>query len=189
MFGAITSLFSGVSAVGILLLFWQIRHAAKELDFSSKWNKINATFTYFTNDDFMERERAAAIKLNALNIDLYKQKEALPPTIVEKIYEEQEIHREVKEFLNVFEGYATAVNAGAFEADCSYNLMSRVFVRYWTVFEPYIRFVRLPENMNSDGLWNEMEKLVDEWKGRAQKDDKALEEQRKNRGVRRDAEL
>ena len=180
-----------VAAIAAVFVLWQlvltkrqIQLAAKEIDFNSNWNSMNATFTYFTNDDFLERERAAVIKLSPLGINLYQQKQPLSDDIVKKIYADPTIHCEVKDFLNVFEGYATAVNAGAFQYECAYLLMSRVFSRYMTVFKPYVVFVRAPEQMNSDGLWIEMEKVAAKWKQRADSEDAALEAERlKKKGM------
>src|SRR2546423_14678574 len=49
----------------------QIDLTREQMKLGMQWNKLNATFTYFTNEMLMDRERAAVEKLSILGIDLY----------------------------------------------------------------------------------------------------------------------
>src|SRR5438477_10689940 len=81
-----------VSRIATVAVFWQLIVARNQLANGNTWNKINATFTFFRNDDFMERERAAVIALAPLGMNLYQQMSPLEPEMVAKIWKDQKIH-------------------------------------------------------------------------------------------------
>src|ERR1700746_2735198 len=133
-----------IGAIGVSLAYYQVRKAVR-------WNKVNATFTYLNSAAIVERERKAAEALASLGINLYMQNSTLSDDAVDRIRQNPDIYKEVKDFLNVFEGYATALNAGALDKELAYNLRADRFIRHYEIFEIFIEKER--SAMSNDMYW------------------------------------
>jgi hypothetical protein len=156
-----------IGAAGVSLAYYQIRKAVR-------WNKVNATFTYLNNTAIMERERKAAEALDNLGINLYLQTSTLDENVVVQIRQDPNIYKEIKELLNLFEGYATALNAGALDYELAYNLRADRFIRHFDIFECFIKKERAA--MDNDMYWVEMERVHDKWKPRREREKKEQRE-------------
>lgn len=169
-----------ITALVSLFLLRQITLTKEQLESTVKWNKVNATFTYFTNAMFMERERIVSEVLSKLGIDLYLTEESLDDHIVKEILNDPLKYREVKDFLNLLEDYAAAVRVGAFDPDCSYNIMSEIIPRYKKVFMPFIKELR--DIKKNELVFIELENVALVWESRYEKEKqeelKKLEEAR-----------
>ena len=157
----------------------QIDLARVQMKLGTQWNKLNATFTYFTNEMFIERERAVADKLSSIGVDLYIANKPLNDDIVQKMIEDKSIYRDTKDYLNLIEDYAAAVRVGALDYDCSYAIMSGIIVRYHQVFLPFIK--RLRNDFDDHECYIEIEKLALDWQ--------AKYEHEKNENMRRMEEI
>ena len=183
--GNITEWISALSAlvsavVGIVLLF-QIALAKKQLYNSINWNKINATFTYLTDAVIMERERATAESLKKIDIDLYSRREPVSEQQANSILHDTNTNREVKDFLNVFEGYATAINSGAIDENLAYHLRADRFIRHFEIFKSFINASR--NQLQNEMYWIEMERIYRKWKPRRQKEREEAELEREKRAT------
>lgn len=159
----------------------QIDLAREQMAVGIQWNKVNATFTYFTNDTFLVRERAASEALESLGVNTYIRAEPLEQKTVEEILADSKKYREVKDFLNLLEDYASAVRVGALEADCSYGTMSGIVLRYTRMFMPFVDKLRsMPDG---EEVYLELERVSLAWQSRyeAERAERlgALEEARK----------
>ncbi|MNN38781.1 hypothetical protein D3C81_1527930 [compost metagenome] len=67
-------------------------------------------------------------------------------------------------YLDDFEEFCGAVNAGVVNGDYAYKLESTRVIRIWVVFNPYIRKSR--HNHNDERCYLEIERLGSAWKQR-----------------------
>jgi len=169
------------SALSLLLII-QVYLAKEQIKLGIRWNKLSATFTFFTNDTFVKIELPAAEMLKALGVDLYRRREPLDDTTVKAILEDPDKFKEIKAWLNLLEDYATAVHVGVLEPDSSFDLMADVIIRNFQIFKPIIDCIR--EEMNNIRVWIELEKLALKWETRQQREIIDLEEQLKQARAR-----
>lgn len=166
-----------IAATGLYLTYRQIRATVR-------WNRINATFTYLPDAIFAERERAVAREMTEFGIDLHQVDRELSPEAVTGIMRESRSFAVIKDFLNLFEGYATAYQAKAIDKDQAYVLVASQFIRYFTIFKPLI--VELRKRRSSETYWSEFQRVVEEWQVRQKAELKAVnaarDEKRKGEG-------
>lgn len=162
----------------------QLEIARRQMETSIQWNKLNATFTYFTNDIFMQRERAMVRRFSSLKVNLYRETEPINNEILDAIYNDVDAFMEVKDFLNLLEDYATAVRVGALDRDCSYAIMAAIIIRYARVLMPFI--VRARKEMDNQQYYIELEKVALDWGSRFQIE--KAEQMKELERVRRKAE-
>ena len=174
-----------VTAVGAIIAAVSLYLAYLQLQASIRWNKINATFTYLPEAMFQESERAAARALATIDVDLYKQEQPLTPEAVARVLGDSQVLSETKNFINLFELYATAYKAGAIDNTHSYVLSGSQFIRYYFVFKPLIDTIR--SQRKNDMYWVEFETLViEDWQIRQSKEikDAALKRRKMREGER-----
>ena len=172
-----------IKAAGAVLAAISLYLAYRQLRANVRWNRINATFTYLPETFFLERERAAATALESIGVDLYKQSKPLEAQTVASLLDNSNVFKEAKDFLNLFENYAAACRAGAIDPDHSYILNASQFIRYFEVFQPLIKELRI--RRNNEMFWSEFERLVTKhWKPRQDKEieSAALEREKQRRG-------
>jgi hypothetical protein len=117
---------------------------------------------------FLVRERAASEALEALGVNIYATAEPLNDKTVGDVFADSKKYREVKDFLNLLEDYASAVRVGALDADCSYGIMSGIVLRYTRVFMPFI--TKLRTDGDDDELYLELERLSLDWQSRYERE-------------------
>ena len=171
-----------LKAIGTVIAAVSLYLAYRQLRANIRWNRVNATFTYLPETTYIEREHAAATELEPVGIDLYKQEQPLAAETVTRILSDSHVFRKVKDFLNLFEDYATAYKAKAIDRDLSYILIASRFIRYYVMFKPLIEAVR--DQSKNEMYWIEFERLVtDDWQPRQKKEiEKAARTRQKSRG-------
>jgi hypothetical protein len=147
-----------IKASGTIIAAVSLYLAYRQLRASVRWNRIDATYAFLPETVYLERERAAANALLGIEIDLYKQEKPLTPEIVTSILNDSNVFKEAKDFLNLFEDYATAYKAEAVDHDHAYLLSASRFIRYFQVFQPFIRELRA--RRENPMIWREFELLV-----------------------------
>jgi Domain of unknown function (DUF4760) len=153
----------------------QLALTQEQLELGVHWNKLSATFTFFSVRTFTEHERAAAESLSKLDVDLYHQKGALPPEIVKAVHYDANHFREIKSFLNFMEDYAAAVHTGVMDSNVSYQLMSDLVTRYYNIFKPLMEARR--DEISNRRLWIEFETLALRWEPKRIAEQQKLTEQ------------
>lgn len=75
-----------------------------------------------------------------------------------RILDDTHVYKEAKDFINLFEDYATAYKANAIDRDLAYKLSASRVIRYYKVFKPLIDGLR--QQLNNQMYWREFERLV-----------------------------
>lgn len=153
----------------------QLALTQQQLELGVHWNKLSATFTFFSVRTLTEHERAATESLSKLKVDLYHQKGALPPEIVQAVLHDANHFREIKSFLNFLEDYAAAVHTGVMDSKVSYQLMSDLVTRYYDIFKPLMEARR--DEIRNRRLWIEFETLALRWEPLRVEEEQLLVEQ------------
>lgn len=165
----VNTIFEGLKAVGTVIAGIGLYLAYRQLRASIRWNRINATFTYLPEAVYIERERAAAEAMKTIGIDLYQQELPIERKTVDQIFNDSQVFKEAKDFLNMFETYAAAYKANAVDRDHSYGLNASQFIRYYVVFKPFIYELRSRRKNNK--FWMKFERLVQkDWLERQEKE-------------------
>jgi hypothetical protein len=161
----IQAISEGVAACVAIILLIGLYLTAKQIKEATKWNKLNAAFTYYNSDIFLRRERAMVDVLVTMELDFYEMKIPLDETNTDVIWSSLPKFREVRDYLDVLEFYAIAVNAGVLDDDCAYALGYGYVTRAVCVFQPIIEKMR--QSTNHDDYYIEIEKLESKWSKRA----------------------
>jgi hypothetical protein len=165
-----------VKASGVIIAAVSLYLSYRQLRSNIRWNRINATYTYLPETVFVEREPAAATALQAVGIDLYKQQEPVTTQIVTAIIDDSNAFKEVKDFLNMFEDYATAYKAQAIDQNHAYQLSASRFILYYRVFQPFIEELRAKRR--NPKIWLQFDLLVTEdWYPRQKEEIRKLKNQ------------
>lgn len=184
----VTAVAALISAGVAIALLWQLYLAKQQLVLTVQWNRMNAVFTYFSTQEFADRERAVAERLSMLGINFYHQRQALDSSIVASVLEDSDHLDPIKNFLNYLEYYSAAVRKKIADPEMSYKLTVGVITRYYRVFEPLIEARR----ENNKRAWLELEELALEWEPKRIEEEKWLiqeteEAHTRNEGERREA--
>ena len=131
----------------------------------------------------MGRERAAADAMLPLGVDLHYTTTPLDSKTVAAMFNDTKVFRELKALLNVFENYVTAVNSGAVDFHCAYNLRVDRFLRLSRVFAPFVAEVR--HKIENEMYLIEMERLAKVWRPRRVQEQREFETAREGQGVGR----
>lgn len=180
---------TSVAAIAAVFLLLQILLLKRQIQLSTKWNKLSITFTCFSIDRFVERERRADDALNSINIDILHRDTPLDNNEIKLIWENRKVFRQIKDYLNLIEEFAAAVLVGALDPDCAYAILNHRINTVATVYQPFIDYAR--EKLENNKIYIEFEKLSTKWKERHLKEIDAdklalerLKEQQRQRGVK-----
>lgn len=166
---SISTVFAALATIGIAYftykLLSQLKFTKEQIGFSNQWNKLNATFSFFPLDRFHKYRKQTAIALKKY-INLYTLNSPISEEMARKIYDDNEAYRELGNYIDLFEEYSTAVNAGVLDKDCSYRLHGSSLPSVQKCFQPFINLIR--EKKNDETIYIEIEKLILEWQERIQ---------------------
>jgi hypothetical protein len=177
----IQAISSGVTALAAIGVLVQILIAWKQIKSSEKWSKINATFSYFSSDRFIERERKAAESLRHIGTNLYNPDGPLKTEQVDLIFKRTDVYAEIKDYLNLLESFSTAINTDALDEDCAYSSGASTVLRDFYVFQPLIKLWR--EKRDDSELYIDLEKLALRWKKKFE-DERAKRKAQEERAAR-----
>lgn len=155
---AVTSVFL---LAAIYLTREQIRLAKEELKSVDRWNRITATFTFFTTNTLAEPESKAAAALRSVHMDLQRQTTPLTDAQVEKLIGDFDAFAQVRIYLNTLEDYAVAVTCGALDEETAYRMMSHVVARHFRIFKPLLD--RRRADLNDSTVYCEIQRLAGSW--------------------------
>lgn len=158
MVTAVTSVFL---LAAIYLTREQIRLAKEEIKSVDRWNRITATFTFFTTNTLAEPENKAADALRGIGVDLQRQNTPLTPEQLARLVDDHQAFAGVKVYLNTLEDYAVAVTCGALDEDTAYRMMSHVVARHYRVFRPLLELRR--SELADSSIYCEIEQLAKSW--------------------------
>lgn len=152
--------FAGVGGIATTIIAYL---AYSQLEAMKNWNKINSAFSYLPKShEFNEIEQF----LNASFIKLIDRTSKLTEDDVSKIFEEtpesNEVRIKLKNYLNLLEGFCTAVKMGAVDGDAAKAMYSYKFVRHYDELLPYISEARTKNN--APEIFTNFERLVNSWK-------------------------
>lgn len=171
-FDRISSISTAIAALAAILmaiftykLLSQLKFTKEQIRFSSQWNKLNATFSFFPLAKFHECHKRTATALKKY-INLYTLNSPISEEMARKIFDDNEAYEELGNYIDLFEEYSTAVNAGVLDKDCSYRLHGALLPSVQKHFQPFINLIR--EKKNDETIFIEIEKLSLEWQERIQ---------------------
>lgn len=163
---------AGVTAVASLLLLLtllftskQIALAKEELRLGTTWNRLNATFSFFSTDTFEKAERTAIDALEAAGILVLHRESALASEEVEKILNNVNAWAAVKQWLSTLEDYAVAVRCGALDEPASFAMMRHQVPYSYRLFAPLV--ARRRQESGDMALYCELEQLTTAWEQRS----------------------
>lgn len=142
----------------------QIQLTREQMNNYNDWNKLNATFTFFSYKDFMDVEQNINNILKKISLENIDKIDIIHTDDVDKIYSSTDLNTNVKNFLNFYEHYATAVNIRAIDFDCAYCLASWKMIHVYHVFKMFIE--KLRKEHDDPEIYIEIEKLALNWEKR-----------------------
>jgi len=172
-----STIIESIKALGTIIAAASLFLGYMQLRANVRWNRLNATYSYLPETVYLERERAVAKILEPLKVDLYQQKEPLTDDVIKAIMENPNVFKEVKDFLNMFEDYATAYKAKAIDRNHACLLNATRYIRYFHVFKPFIEELR-SSRKNVMYYWQFQWLVTKDWTGRQDKQAKRIEDPR-----------
>ncbi len=163
---------SGVVQAGAVLLgLFSILMAALQVRVNATWNKVLSYHTFFGDLITPEVLKALFVAADECGFkEKLKKYEALDDAHVEKIMGDAEHDATVSCYLNEFEEFCTAVNAGVVDDEYAYKLEGARLIRVSTVFAKYIHRCR-EDGISSRNLYAELEHRARRWNERKQDED------------------
>ena len=161
------SFFAGVgglaTAIIAYLAYRQLEAMKTSIDDAKNQNKINSAFSYLPKShEFNEIEQF----LNASFIKLIDRTSKLTDAEVAQLFEEtpeaNEVKIKLKNYLNLLEGFCTAVEMGAVDPDAAKAMYCYKFARHYEEMLPYISEVRT--KLNAPEIFTSFERVVNSWK-------------------------
>lgn len=164
----VTAVVTVLLLLTLVLTRRQVKLTREQIESAVRWNRINATFTFFSTEQLAKPERAMVKSLQKLGINYHQQLAALTARQLEAICGNAEVLIDVKEFLNMLDDYATAVRSGALDADTAFAMMRYVVSRHYRTFKPFIQ--RRRRETDDQSVYCELEGLAEAWLTRAEEE-------------------
>lgn len=157
----VQSIASAVAAAGVIILIAQALLLLRQLRDTRRWNKMQMAFRYLPPDHELND---LEIKLNNPPVRLIDRAEPLSGDEMKSILsDDQNAARvQLKNYLNLLESYATAVNYGIADADVAKALYGSKLRRHLMELRPFVdhfRAIGAPEYIC------ELEQLIKDWYG------------------------
>ncbi|HEL5329121.1 DUF4760 domain-containing protein [Stenotrophomonas maltophilia] len=157
----------------------QLTLTAQQLTMTAKWNKTLSYHQFFGRliaPELADKIRACAKKHEF--DDSFTTISCISQQVLQAIWTDVEDHNAVSTYLDEFEEFCAAVNAGVVEKSYAYGIEATRVIRAATVFEPFIRRARSETRYSR--AYFELEGLATDW--RSQRDQEE-QEARKTNGV------
>lgn len=160
-----------VQAGAVILGLFSVLMAALQVRVNATWNKVLSYHTFF--GDLITPEILTSLMTTADKCgfkDRLKNYETLEDAHVAAILSDAEHDAVVSCYLNEFEEFCTAVNAGVVDDEYAYKLEGARLIRVNTCFAKYIEKCRT-EGISSRRLYVQLEHRARLWNGRKQDED------------------
>lgn len=159
------------TAIVAFLAHQKLEAMKKSIEDAKNWNKISSAFSYLPKShEFNEIEQF----LNSSFIKLIDRTEKLKQEEVTKIFEKtkeaNEVRIKLKNYLNLLEGFCTAIEMGAVDNDAAKAMYSYKFNRHYEELLPYICEART--KFNAPEIFTSFERVVTSWKPNERPKDK-----------------
>jgi hypothetical protein len=151
----------GVGLVSLLLIFQQNQQVRR-------WNKILSYHQFF--GDLISDEMAAKIQQTVNACGAAVEVAANNPISAEsaRAMAESDDHKQVvSSYLDEFEEFCGAVNAGVVQEEYAYSLEATRVIRTWNVYKPYIELRR--SSFKNSLFYLELEVVAGRWSEERQK--------------------
>lgn len=156
--------FQGLQAFGTLLTvgaivaaFDQVRAAKKQLSDARKWNKMSSALSFLPSvdqlsewDQELEKEVKFVSRSNPLTDDELK-----------AIYAKPEVELKLKNYLNVLEKYALAINIELVDERVAKRAFKTKMISHFREMKPFIQHLRAVRNAPT--AFSELEKVCSRW--------------------------
>lgn len=147
-----------IAAVGLLFIWLQIRAATKAFRQSSRWQKISATYNFFSMERNSEIEKQLYPKAAEKGVKLNSR---LSDEELELIVGDPELFLYSKNLLNDFESYCAAYRLGALDKELAFQLLGTRVTHCYGVFVPFVEYLR--KAFKDPGVLYEFEATAREW--------------------------
>lgn len=165
----------------------QIALSQRQFESQENWNRINASFTYFSDEYYSKIYDVMQTELTAIGVDVVKDG-ILPASVLPKLLKPPEpkyeaARKSVIRVLNFLEAYAIAAQTTPPVMDI--NVAKELYgidVVHW--YNYFSEFIKKSQGDRHEAAYQYLKKLRDEWKDYTQKhvsvspDDKSLSEKK-----------
>lgn len=142
---------------GIFAAYAQVREAKKQLRDSRRWNRMSFALQFLPSiEELQEWEKSLEN-----SIQLITRNAPLTAEEVARINGSPEIWIPLKNFLNVLERYAQAINVGLADEEVAQGAYRTKLLCHYRELEPYIADSR--QKYNSLTVFCEMQKVYERW--------------------------
>lgn len=166
---------SVVQTGAVVIGLFSIVLAALQVRVNASWNKVLSYHNHFgeliTPDVLQKLEEVARAKEFEANL---KAGTAICENTAKAIFEHGHSDRVVSCYLDEFEEFACAVNAGVVDDEYAYQLEGTRVARVWTVFRNYVQHCRSAP-ASSPTVYKQLQALAHRWKDRKEHEHKARE--------------
>ncbi len=173
-----------VASIGLLLIWLQIKAAAKSITLTSEslsqasdslkqtsnWNKITSTYNFFDLERNTRIEQDLYKAGEKLGIKFNKQ---LSTEEMKKLIGDSECFLKAKEFLNDFESYCSAYQVGALDKELAFEMLGTRITKEFRVFYPFVEHLRT--RFGDMGILIELEQTANEWSAKLDAENQAVQ--------------
>lgn len=157
----ITALATTCLAIFTLKLLTQLELAKDQLNTYNRWNKLNATFSYYNYERFGRYENELKKELDKIFVEIPDTFESLRTEVIKKIWNRRDAKRALENYLSLYEEYSCALKYDVIDHDISYDLFSHKLCKLKHNYITYINYLR--EMQEDNKIYCELLKLANSW--------------------------
>lgn len=181
----ISAVAAAFSALFGVLIVVQLALAVREQKRTKNWNRASAAFTFFDNEMFERRELAVLDFLESKGIKFYERRDRpLTREEARQLIEDRNGCNALRNYLNLFEDYAIAIEVGVVDRRVALRQMSDVVTSLVIFYKECIHLIRFRRRNRmqppgaEDRVYAALLALAEEW-------DAAIREQGEEKWIRR----